>query len=392
MMMGLTATFNTTVFDPLAWTLIAFFIVRAAKGDTRALLWAGLVAGLDLNVKYAVVFWGVSLIVGLAATPERALLRQRNLWLGAALAAVMALPSLLWQAGHGWPFLELAAASRAKNADVPPAAFLLNQVLVMNPLLAPLWISGVVAPFVVDRLKPARFLAIAFVADLVLVVLTHGKDYYTAAAYPVMFVSGAVAIGHWTRGTASRAAVAGWAVAATAFSAWIAPMALPVLSVEGLRSFMIHFPLKHQDQEKSFKGTLLPQVFADQLGWHDFTSQVGAAWQKIPAADRATTSIKLENYGEAAALDVYGAPYGLPPILSGHNQYYFWGPRGQHPVNLLVVQEHPERLAPYCRRAVILGTTWSPNAMSYENGRTIAWCQGLKVDIKKLWPELKNFS
>ena len=393
MMMGITATLNTTTFDPLAWTLIAWLLVMAVKtGDRTPLLWCGVVAGVNLEIKYALVFWFVSLVIGLAVTPERRLFRDKFLWLGMAIAAVIAVPSLIWQATHGMPFRELAAAAREKNTDTPPLAFLINQVLVMNPLLAPLWISGVVAPFFVARLKDVRFLSVAFVASLVLVLLTHGKDYYIAATYPAMFVVGAVALATWVKGRIGRVAIGGWGLAAVALSAVIAPMALPVLSIEGLKTYMQHFPLKPQQQEKSFEGTLLPQVFADQVGWHDYVNQVGAAWQKIPAADRATTSIKVENYGEAGALDVYGAPFGLPPALSGHNQYYLWGPRGQNPVNLLVVQNNPDRLAPYCQETVILGQTQSPDAMSYENGKTIAWCKGLKMSVQKLWPELKNFS
>lgn len=393
MLMGIVAVFNTTSFDPLAWTLIAYLLLKATRDqDMSALLWCGLVIGLDFETKYALVFWAASLGVGLAATPQRKIFLDKTLWIGAAIAIVIGAPSLIWQATHGWPFLELAAAAREKNTDTPPLKFVINQVLIMNPLLAPVWITGIVAPFVVEKLKPVRFVAIAFIVSLVLVLVTHGKDYYIAATYPVMFITGTTAIGHWVKGMKGRSAIAVWGVLATALSAVAAPMALPVLSIDGLKAYIAHSPLKPQQQEKSFKGTLLPQEFADQLGWHDYTNQVGAAWQKIPAAERARTSIKVENYGEAAALDVYGAPYGLPPALSGHNQYYLWGPRGQRPVNLLVVQNNPNRLKPYCQNAVILGETYSPDAMAYENGKTIAWCQGLKVDILKLWPELKNFS
>ena len=392
-LMGIAATLNTTVFEPLAWTAIAFCLVLANQtGDRRALWLCGLIAGLDFEVKYALVFWLISLACGLVMTSQRKLLARKDLWIGVALTAVIAVPSAIWQVTHGLPFLELAAAAKYKNADTPPVAFMLNQVLILGPLLAPVWICGLIGPFVIARLKPLRFLAIAFVVCLVLVMATHGKDYYLAACYPTLFVIGAVAITHWVTSTAGRVALAGWAVAAVAVSAWLAPFALPVLSVPGLKAYVQASPIKLQPQEKGFKGTLLPQVFADQLGWHDFTHQVGDAWDKIPAAERAQTSIKVDNYGEAAALDLYGKPYGLPPVLSGHNQYYIWGPRGQHPVNLLVVQEHFERLVPYCQQASILGTTSSPDAMAYENGKVIAYCKGLKVDIRTLWPELKNFS
>jgi 4-amino-4-deoxy-L-arabinose transferase-like glycosyltransferase len=393
MLMGLGAILNTTVFDPLAWTAIAGLLAYTLKTRDRRALWlCGIIAGLDLETKYSLVFWGAGLGAGLILTPERRLLAFKDLWIGAAIAAAIAAPSLVWQALHGFPFLELAAAAREKNADTPPAAFILNQILVMNPLLAPVWLSGVAAPFVIEGLRPARFLAIGFIVCAALVIATHGKDYYLAAAYPVMFITGAVAIAHWTRAAAARVGLTGWATAAVAFSAWISPMALPVLPIPALKTYIQTFPLKPQPQEKSFKGTLLPQVFADQLGWRDFAGEVGAAFARIPAAERARTAVKVDNYGEAAALDVYGGPWALPPALSGHNQYYLWGLRGQRPVNLLVVQNHPERLAPFCGQATVLGATSSPDAMAYENGKAIAYCRGLKVDPRALWPGLKNYS
>lgn len=393
MLMGMTATLNTTAFDPLAWTAIAYCLVYAVKtGDMRALVLCGVIAGVDLEIKYALIFWGVSLVVGLGLTPERRLFTRKELWWGAGAAALIALPSFVWQAAHDFPFKELAAAARDKNADIPASAFLLNQLLIMNPVLAPVWLSGVAAPFVIPRLRPYRFASIAFVACVALVIATHGKDYYPAAAYPVMFVFGAVAITHWASSATRRLALLTGAVMAAAFSAAAAPLALPVLSVPALKAYIRSLPVQPQQQEKSFHGTLLPQVFADQLGWRDFAAQVERAWARIPASERARTSIKVDNYGEAAALDVYGEGAGLPPALAGHNQYFLWGPRGQRPVNLLVIQNHPERLAPYCRETTILGATYSPDAMAYENDKAIVFCRGLKIDIRTIWPDLKNFS
>ncbi len=395
MLMGMAAIFSTTAFDPLAWTLIGYLLVKAGKTDDRTaratmLIWAGVVAGLDFEAKYSVAFWIVSLTIGLVLTSQRRLLATPGLWLGAVAAILIGLPSVIWQATHHWPFLELAAAAHDKNVQTPPVAFVLNQVLVMNPFLAPLWIAGIIAPFTNKALQPVRFLAIAFVASLLLTLLTHGKDYYIAATYPTVFAIGAVAWSQWVKGPKIRTVLGAWLAVAVAVSAALSPLALPVLSVAGLRSYMQHMPVKPQGQEKSFAGTLLPQVFADQVGWRDFTVQVGTAWQQIPAAERARTGIKVDNYGEAAALDIYGGAYGLPPVLSGHNQYYFWGLRGQHPVNLLVVQNHPERLTPHCQHTTIYRTTYSPDAMASENGKIIAFCQGLKLDLVTAWPDIKH--
>lgn len=391
MLMGLTATLNTSAFDPLAWTAVAYLMVKAMREqDDRALLLAGLVAGLTLEVKYAIVFWMVGLAAGLLLTPERRLVLRPALWIGTALAAAIAVPSFVWQLVHGFPFLELGAAAQAKNSDVALLPFLGNQILVMNPLFAPLWIAGLVAPFVVKRLEDLRFLVIAAVVVVVIVRLGHGKDYYLAPLYPVLFVLGAVALAPLARGAAGKAVASVGVAAAVAVSALAAPLALPILSPQALTAYITRIGIAPQQQERSFKGTVLPQMFADQLGWHDFTRQVEAAWNRIPASERAITGIKVDNYGEAAALDLYGK--GLPPALSGHNQYFLWGLRGQNPRDLLVVQDDASGLKPYCREVTLLGTTWSRYAMAYENGKAIALCRGVMPPLATLWPQLKNYN
>lgn len=389
MLMGLMSTFNTTVFEPVAWTAIAYFVTRAIlRDDKTALLWAGAIAGAALEAKYALVLWLVALMVGVLATPARRLVATPSLWIGSAMAAVIALPSLIWQAAHHWPFLELAHAAGEKNQHYAPQAFVFNQILVMNPLLAPLWIAGAAAPFFIETVKAARFLSVAFLAALALTILTQGKDYYPAAAYPSMFAVGAVAFERLMRWPWVRA---GYLALATALSAAIAPLALPILPPSQIAGYITALHVRPQQQERSFAGTALPQVFADQLGWRDFTAEVGQAWRRIPPADRAHTAIKLDNYGEAGALDVLGAG-AFPPALSGHNQYFLWGLRGQQPTDLLVVQDHVERLRPYCNETVILGETHSPYAMAYENGKTIALCRNVHPSLESLWPELKNYN
>jgi len=183
-----------------------------------------------------------------------------------------------------------------------------------------------------------------------------------------------------------------WAGAAIVVSLAMSPLALPVLPPPLLVAYITRLGIAPQQQERSFRGTVLPQLFADQLGWHDFSGQVMAAWQRIPESQRRRTGIKVDNYGEAASLDLYAGPLGLPPVLSGHNQYFLWGLRGQNPVDLLVVQNHVERLRPYCRDTQVLGQTGSPYAMASENGKMIAWCRGLRTPLSALWPEIKNYS
>ncbi|HEX7657820.1 MAG TPA: glycosyltransferase family 39 protein [Sphingomonas sp.] len=391
MLMGLTATLNTSAFDPLAWTAVACLIVKASREDNdRALIYAGLIAGLALQIKYAMLFWMIGLTVGLVLTSERRLLLRPAFWIGTALAAAIALPSFLWQWAHGFPFLELGEAAKGKNADIALLPFLGNQLVVMNPAFAPLWIAGLIAPFANRSMKDLRFMVIGAAVVFAIVRLGHGKDYYLSPLYPMLFVIGAVSLAPLARGMAGKLVAGAGVAIAVAVSALAAPMALPILSPPALIGYIGWTGFAPQQQERSFKGTTLPQQFADQLGWRDFTRQVQAAWRRIPAAERAATAIKVDNYGEAAALDVYGK--GLPPALSGHNQYYLWGLRGQNPVNVLSVQENLADMTPYCARVVLLGKTWSPYAMAYENGKVIALCEGVKPPLQRLWPTLKVYA
>jgi 4-amino-4-deoxy-L-arabinose transferase-like glycosyltransferase len=55
MFLGLTTTLNTTTFEPLAWTCIAYAVTRAiVREEPRWLVVAGAIAGLALEAKYAV--------------------------------------------------------------------------------------------------------------------------------------------------------------------------------------------------------------------------------------------------------------------------------------------------------------------------------------------------
>ncbi|MEO7040170.1 MAG: glycosyltransferase family 39 protein [Candidatus Elarobacter sp.] len=389
-LLGISATFNSSVFEPLAWTAVAFGLARAVLlDDRRALVWSGLVAGVALEAKYALSSWLVALLVGVVVTNERRLLGRRELWIGLGLATLIALPSFAWQAANGWPFVELVAAAGAKNASITPVGFMLAQLVVLNPLFAPLWIGGLAAPFVCRDLAPLRFVAIAYVVVAALIIAGHGKDYYLTAAYPPLFALGGVALERVVRSVFARAIYLALAVTVSAI---VAPTALPILPPSQIAGYMQRIHLAPPQQEKAFAGTALPQEFADQLGWRTFVSQVGTAYASLPSDLRADTVVLVDNYGEAAALDVYGAPYGLPPALSGHNQYYLWNLRGQVGTNVLRVERNPTRLRPYCAGVRVLARTFAPYAMRYENGKSIAFCRRLKPRLATLWPKLKDYN
>ncbi len=127
MFAGLTATLNTTTFEPLAWTVVAYGLARVAVlDDGRALIWTGALAGLAMEAKYALPLWLLGLTFGLVLTRERRIFARRELWLGIVLASAIALPSVVWQGLHGWPFVEIVRNAHEKDSAVAPLDFALN--------------------------------------------------------------------------------------------------------------------------------------------------------------------------------------------------------------------------------------------------------------------------
>ncbi len=388
-LVGLTTTLTTSTFEPLAWTACAYFVVRAViRDDHRAWIWAGLVAGISMEAKYGIAMWVIALFVGLLLTRGRRELMSKNCWYGVAVAAAISLPSLIWQAFHGWPFFIVILHHHMARTNFTgnPLLFEIGQILAMNLLLAPLWIAGVVAPFIVKELKSVRFLSIALIAATAINVGAGGKDYYLFAVYPAMFAVGAVALGRvraW--------AVALWMAAATANFALAAPIVLPILSPPSLARYFARTHLKPRPDEAAGIGAPLTQVFSDELGWRALEKQVAGIYRSLPAAQRKQAAILATNYGEAAAIDFYGKADGLPAAISGQNQYYLWGPHGADGSVIIHVNGNPGLWKRFCGSVEMEGTFGVAFAMPYENHRPIFVCRGLRFNLTKAWPHFRRY-
>jgi hypothetical protein len=386
MMMGLSTITTTETFEPLTWTAAAFLVARAiVENRRRDMLWAGLVAGVALEAKYGMAIWLIGIAAGLAVTPARRIFTWKETWLGLLIAAAIVAPSVIWQWTNGWPFLEVTANHSARNLTGSPLGFVIGQVLTNNLALAPLWVAGIVVPFLVARLHAFRFLGVAFVVSAVVIYASHGKDYYLAPAYPSLFALGAAAVGNpaaWLRW--------GWTAVAVVLSAIIAPVTLPLLDPPALAAYLDRTHLRPRPDEQAGIGAPLTQIFSDELGWRSMEKQVAAAYNALNPEDKANVAILAVDYGEAAALDYYGAADGLPPAISGQNQYFLWGSHGHDGSVILAVNGRPERWAQICQSSEVVGQFGADFTMPYENNRPIMLCHGLKRDLTETWVRFKH--
>jgi hypothetical protein len=134
---------STTTFDVLAWLTVIFLVARIlGGGDTRQWLLVGLVGGIGLENKQTVLLLIAALACGCLLDRRWALVRSPWLWAGAALAFALWSPNLIWQAQHGWPQLELADKISQEDPVGNRVQLLPLQLLLIGPLLAPLWLGG----------------------------------------------------------------------------------------------------------------------------------------------------------------------------------------------------------------------------------------------------------
>jgi hypothetical protein len=386
------ALLTNNTFDVLFWTLAAYVLIIILK-DGRPRLWLvfGLVAGAALQNKYSILFLLAGLAAGILLTGARRQLLSPWLWLGAALALLLALPNILWQIGHGLPFIELNRnAVQYKNAVLPPLQFLGGQVFEAGLLQFLLILAGLVFLFLSPGLKSVRAFGWAYPAVLAIFVFSRGKTYYIAPFYPLMFAAGALAVEAGIARTRRR----GWKTCAAVLlvltAAPAVPFVLPVLRPAGLTAYIRFLGVTLSSGERKEMGSL-PQHFADQFGWLEMTKAVSLAYNGLANDEKTECVIFGQNYGEASAIDFFGPRFGLPPAISGHNNFCVWGP-GKPPASVVIViggreEDHRNFLA----EVTEVGRTRCEFAMPYENDLPIFVCRKPKVVLQDIWPRLKHY-
>ena len=351
---------TTNCVEPLLWMGCIYFAILAIKcDDPRYWLCFGVVAGIGLEEKYSIAVLGFAVVVGLLLTSQRRVFATKWIWLGGALLFLVFLPNLLWNVQHHWPFAELMHNIKAEGRDVvlSPAAYFAQQMLIVHPILAPIWIIGVLAFLFSVRLKPYRFLGWTYLVAFTAFVVLKGKNYYLGPIYAVYLAAGAVVIESFIARTRQVWLKPALVVVILAAGAWVAPVVMPVLPVDQFISYMNKLPFKVPRSEHSHMRAVLPQHYADQFGWEEIVAKVNEAYLKLPPQERPGCAIFAQDYGQAGAIDFLGRRHGLPPALSGHQTYYLWGPRGYSGNCMIVLDDSKEKLESMFEHVEYVGTS-----------------------------------
>ena len=257
--------------------------------------------------------------------------------------------------------------------------FFTQQVLLLHPLTAPIWITGLCALLWSRRLKDYRVLGWSYVVAFIAFVALKGKNYYLAPIYPVLFAAGAVMIETGVERLRQAWLKPAIIVLLIAGGAWFAPLVIPVFSVDHVISYMNNLPFKVPRSEHSHERAVLPQHYADQFGWEEMAAMTAQAWSHVPAEERRECGIFAQDYGQAGAIDFFGPRFGLPPALSGHQTYFLWGPRNYSGNCLIVLDDKKERLDQLFDKVEYVGT--SDNRYALERKIPVFLCHGEKVRL-----------
>jgi hypothetical protein len=365
---------STTTFDLLGWTALSWLLVRALRDGGPVWLAAGAVAGVALENKLSPAFLAAAVVLGVLAVGPRQALRSPWPWLGGALALAVWAPNLFWQAANGWPQLDLAEAiaGGSSGTSEPWYLFLPFQLVLVSPVLVPVWVAGGWRLLRDPQLRTWRAFAVAYGLLTVFFLLTGGKPYYVAGLYPVLLAAGAEPVVAWARrgsGTGRRTVLG----AALGLSLLIdGVLGLPVVPVSRLADTPV--------ADISYDA-------GETVGWPRLAAAVERVRGDLPADARVV--VLTRNYGEAGAIDRFAPDLG--PAYSGHNSYWTWGPPPEDADTVIAVGVPEEQLARWFGDVETVDRY--DNGVDLDNeeqGVPIAVATDRRVPWSVIWPGLRR--
>jgi 4-amino-4-deoxy-L-arabinose transferase-like glycosyltransferase len=380
------ALFQYVSFDYLWWVLIAYFMIRLLKsGDPRWWLAIGAVIGVGMMTKYTIIYLVAGLIVGILFSGYRRYLKSPWLWGGVAISLLIFLPNLVWQIQHNFVSLEFLFDIHARDIAIGRTeGFLPEQFIVSaNLFTIPLWVAGLYFYFLKPEGRAYRPLGWMYVVPFLLFLVTQGRSYYLAPAYPMLIAAGAVAWNGWLQ----RLSPGRFRLALT--STWIG------LILGAAMGIALMLPIAPVGSGWWNVVSEVHDNFAEQIGWVELTESVAGIYSDLPPEERAHAGILTGNYGEAGAINLYGPRYNLPEAISGVNSYWLRGYENPPPETLVVLGFDREAVDRFFRSCELAGHV--TNRFGVENEETrfhpdIFLCRDPRHSWPELWEMLRSFA
>ncbi|HEY8030488.1 MAG TPA: glycosyltransferase family 39 protein [Gaiellaceae bacterium] len=343
--------FQPVSFDSLATLVVLWLVLRLALGR-GSWTWIGVAVGIGLETKYTLSI-PLVLLIATFAVWRRDALQRSGVARATAIAAVLLVPNLVWEAQHNWVSVHFFVHPPGSATAETRPQFIVNVLLLVAFVGVPVVVAGIVR---LHRLRAVRPLAWTVVGSVVAYFVLGGKSYYAAPEVLFALAAGSVPFEAWA--TRRRLWVAGAAYGAVFLVAL--PIAVPILP---LKTANAHGVIKDRSD------------YQDEIGWPQLVRTVE---QHATGADVVLAS----NYGEAGALDLFGR--GLPPVATPDVTFRYWRPAVTGRNAVLV--GFPRAQATFCTGYRVVARIAMP-VENQERGQPVARCM-LDASLTSLWPRL----
>jgi len=373
------------------WTMIAYSIIRYIQTEKNKWLYIlGISIGLGMVSKYSVAFFTVSILAGLLLTPQRKIFVNKHLYYAGLVALLIFLPTILWEYNHHFPIVRhMKELERTQLKYVSPLDFLKDQLLMNLPCVF-IWLAGLYFAAFSYKGKKYRAFAWSFVFVIILLIVLHGKNYYALGIYPVLIAFGAY---HLESYSAKRSRIWRYSFVIIPFVFGIAfiPILLPVAKPEALANY---YKVMHTEKAgvlkwEDLQNHLLPQDFADMLGWEDMTQKMAKAYNTLDSSEKAHTLLFCDNYGEAGAVNYYRFKYHLPEAYSDNGSFLYWMPHNLHIDNIILITDDTKEMQhPFIKQfasAIVADSV--TNIYARERGSLIILFKGANEAFNKMFQQ-----
>lgn len=370
-------------FDLAGQGLIIWLLVRWVRvRQDRLLIGVGVAAAIDVQDKWLVLLLAGCIGLGVLAMGPREILRRPALWLGLLIFAAAMIPALLWQASHDWPQLATNSAIAQETAGSGGGQWgTVAAILIINGFLGGgLGLLGLYGLIRVPRLRPYRFLLIAGLLMIVLVIAAHGRSYYVAGVIPALFGFGAATLSGLLDTPGTRAPLRRTFTALTVFSA-------------ALIAFLALLPYPRSWIVEPNPGALGDLQHYGNDNWTDLADAVHQVAIDLPPAERAGAVVVAAAYNQAGALDQYGRTQWIPPVYSPHRGFAGFGPPPDSAKTIVYVgfdhgREQRAFLAGFARTTAALRLN-NPLGIGGQDFDVTIWvCRDPLVPVSQAWPKL----
>ncbi|MCA1717478.1 MAG: glycosyltransferase family 39 protein [Actinobacteria bacterium] len=173
----------------------------------------------------------------------------------------------------------------------------------------------------------------------------------------------------------------------------VAPVAVvPVLPVEALAKVTEPVGGNAGLESEAREAAEIPQPFAFREGWEDLAETVARVHRALPEEEREESCVLAGDFGEAGALDLFGPRYGLPQVISGHNNFYLWGPGGCTGEVVISVGVPLEKLQEVFGSVEQADTVECEYCMPKQDDLPVYVARDSKLPFEEAWPQFKQYN